>query len=128
VTDTASDRAVPGGWAEVSNPDFIVEKYDPRAPTLFEHDEREIGVHILPAEPNVAHSDTYRWRLGFVKGNRDNLEKAEPILIVHGRENASHAAHVFMAAYNEYDERDDETRVEAAKAAARDAVEELDEA
>ncbi|GAB7094776.1 hypothetical protein JCM30237_19290 [Halolamina litorea] len=123
MTESTSERAVPADWAEVSNPDYIVEKYDPRAPTLFEYADRDIGVHILPAEPNVAHSDTHRWRLGFVKGHRDNLEEAEPVVLVHGRENAYHAAHVFMETYNEYDDRDHEVRVEAAKAAARDAVE-----
>lgn len=124
MTDTASERAIPEDWAEVERPDSIVEKYDPRAPALFEYDDRDIGVHILPAEPNVAHADTHRWRLGFVRGNRDNLEKAEPVLVVHGRENAYHAAHVFMEAYDEYDERSHEARVEIAKAAARDAVDE----
>ena len=123
MSETPTDRAVPDDWAEVNNPDYIVEKYDPRAPTLFEYEERDIGVHILPAEPNVPHADTERWRLGFVRGNRDNLEKAEPVVLVHGRDTAFHAAHVFMETYDEYDDRDDGDRVEIAKAAARDAVE-----
>ncbi len=48
------------------------------------------------------------------------MEKAEPVVLVHGRDTAFHAAHVLMEAY---DDRDDGDRVEIAKAAACDAVE-----
>jgi len=96
MADDLTDRAVPDDWAEVSDPDEIAEKYDPRVPTLFEYAGREIAVHILPDEPNTPHADSTRWRLGFVRGSQDNLKGATPIVHVHGRENASHAAHVFI--------------------------------
>jgi hypothetical protein len=51
VSETPTDRAVPDDWAEVSNPDYIVEKYDPRAPTLFEYDERGDGGRVEIAKP-----------------------------------------------------------------------------
>jgi hypothetical protein len=117
-----TDRALPEHWTEVTNPDYIVEKYDPRAPTLFEHGERDIGVHILPDEPNTPHADTDRWRLGFVRGNRDDLEAAEPIVHADSREAAFHAAHVFMDAYGEHGGLDGDERIDAAKAAAEAAV------
>ena len=123
MADDLTDRAVPDDWAEVSDPDEIAEKYDPRVPTLFEYAGREIAVHILPDEPNTPHADSTRWRLGFVRGSRDNLKGATPIVHVHGRENASHAAHVFMTTFNEQAELPEQERIDAAKAAASDAVE-----
>lgn len=109
---------MPDGWTEVTNPDYIVEKYDPRAPTLFEFDGDTVGVHVLPDEPNVPHADREAWRVGFVRGERDNLQNAEPFDHCHGRETALHVAYDFMHAYNDYADLPDEERVEKAKAAA----------
>lgn len=106
---TARSRPLPGSWTEVVDHDYIVEKYDPRDPVLFERDDRERAVHILPTEPNVAHADTHEWRVGLVRGDVDELLDAEPIAHVHGRENAYHVAVAFMEAYEEAvpDEGDD---------------------
>jgi hypothetical protein len=118
MTESPPDRAVPAGWSEVTSPDYIIEKYDPRLPTLFEADDRDIGVHILPDEPNTPHADQDAWRVGFVRGHRDNLEAAEPIARCAGRDTAFHLAHEFMAAH-EADDAAADTRVENAKAAVR---------
>ena len=115
MTEDSENRAVPADWHEVTNPDYIVEKYDPRAPTLFEYNEADIGVHILPDEPNTPHTDHEAWRLGFVRGHRDDLDKAEPLVHVHGRDTAFHAAHVFMDAFDDAT-GDLEARIDAAKA------------
>jgi len=119
---TEPDRAVPADWHEVTDPDYIVEKYDPRAPTLFEYEGADIGVHILPDEPNAPHADREAWRVGFLRGHRDNLERAEPLVHVHGRDTAFHGAHLFMDAFNAA-EGGVEERVDAAKAAVDDEVE-----
>ena len=124
MSEPSEDRALPEDWREVSNPPSIVEKYDPRLPTLFEYADREIGVHIVPTEPNTPHADQDACRVGFVRGSRDDLESAEPIVHCHGRDTAYHLAHEYMTAYNEADELDDRARIEAAKDAATAAVEE----
>lgn len=105
----ARTRPLPDSWTEVREHDLIVEKYDPRDPTLFERDDRKRAVHILPTEPNVPHADTHEWRVGLVRGSVDELLDAEPIAHVHGRENAYHVAVTFMRAYEEAvpDEGDD---------------------
>ncbi|MFB6221194.1 MAG: hypothetical protein ABEH90_07125 [Halolamina sp.] len=114
MTEPPENRAVPAEWSEVTNPDHIIEKYDPRLPTLFEYEGGDIGVHILPDEPNTPHADDDAWRLGFVRGHRDNLEGAEPLVHCHGRDTAFHLAHMFMDAFNDAT-GDQQERVEAAK-------------
>lgn len=98
---TARTRPLPDPWTEAVDHDDIVEKYDPRDPVLFERDDRERAVHVLPTEPNVAHADTHEWRVGLVRGDVDEFHDAEPIARVHGRENAYHVAVAFMDAYEE---------------------------
>ncbi|MGZ0746821.1 hypothetical protein [Haloparvum sp. AD34] len=102
-------RPLPDSWTEVREHDLIVEKYDPRDPTLFVREDRERAVHILPTEPNVPHADTHEWRVGLVRGDVNELLDAEPIAHVHGHENAYHVAVTFMEAYEEAvpDEGDD---------------------
>lgn len=124
MTETPADRPVPDDWHEVTNPDYIVEKYDPRAPTLFEYDDADVGVHILPDEPNAPHADREAWRVGFVRGTRDNLERAEPLVHVHGRDTAFHGAHVFMAAFDDATGGLEES-IDAAKAAVADELDDV---
>ncbi|MFB6235735.1 MAG: hypothetical protein ABEH81_10780 [Halopenitus sp.] len=97
----ARTRPLPDPWTEVVDHDYIVEKYDPRDPVLFERADRERAVHILPTEPNVAHADTHEWRIGLVRGDVNELLDTESIARVHGRENAYHVAVEFMGAYEE---------------------------
>jgi hypothetical protein len=94
------EHTVPEDWSEVENPDYIVEKYDPRPVTLFTHDAAEVGVHVLPDEPNTPHSDTHRWRVGAIRGNENEFKEAEPFAHLHGRENALAVAEAFMKAYD----------------------------
>ncbi len=94
------EPTVPDDWSEVTNPDYIVEKYDPRPVILFTHDEDDVGVHVLPDEPIAPHSDTERWRVGAIEGNRDEFEEAEPFAHLHGHENALEVAEAFMTAYD----------------------------
>jgi hypothetical protein len=91
----------PATWTEVESPPHIVTKYDPHEPTLFEHDEDDVAVHVLPVGTSSPH-DEERWRVGFVRGGRTEMEAVEPIATdVPDRESALHLARDAMEVYDE---------------------------
>lgn len=94
-------QTLPADWTEVENPDHIVEKYDPRPVTLFTYDEREIGVHVVPNEPDTPHMDTHEYRIAFIRGSRDEFESTEPFALAHEFENGVAVAEAFMRAFDE---------------------------
>lgn len=90
----------PTGWSEIEQPPEIVEKYNPRDPTLFEYDGAEpIAVHVLPETQNI-HDREERWRVGLVHGGKTNFEGAEPIRTgIADRSGALAVAEEFMTGY-----------------------------
>ncbi|MFB6117788.1 hypothetical protein [Halosegnis sp.] len=96
----ARSHPAPTGWREVERPPAIVVKYDPREPTLFEHDEDPVAVHVLP-ETTAADSDN-RWRVGLVRGGKTNFVASEPIRTgLSDRAAALSLAEQFMTGYHE---------------------------
>ena len=90
----------PTGWSEVEQPPEIIEKYNPRDPTLFEYDgEEPIAVHVLPETQNV-HDRSEQWRVGVVHGGKTNFEGTDPIRTgIADRSGALAVAEEFMLGY-----------------------------
>lgn len=115
-------RTLPDDWSEVESPDHIVEKYDPRPVTLFTYEDREIGVHVVPNEPDTPHMDTHEYRVAFIHGSRDEFESTDPFALAHGFEDAVAVAEAFMQAFDEA-EGEGERAVERAEEQATEAPE-----
>lgn len=94
------NHPAPTGWTEIEQPPEIIEKYNPRDPTLFEYGgEEPVAVHVLPETQNV-HDREERWRVGVVHGRRTNFEGAEPIRTgIADRSGALEVAETFMTGY-----------------------------
>jgi len=92
----------PAGWTEIEQPPEIIEKYNPREPTLFEHDDGEpVAVHVLPETQNI-HDRQERWRVGVVHGGKTNFEGREPIRTgIPDRQRALTLAEEFMTGYEQ---------------------------
>ena len=92
---------IPAGWTEVERPPPIVGKYDPRPPTIFEHAERGVAVHVLPdaTRPTGAGVGGDAWRVGLVRGSATAFEAVEPVAeAVESRERALALARQVMRA------------------------------
>lgn len=96
------DRSTPcpADWSEVSDPDGIMAKYDPRPVTLFTCERREVGIHALPAEPNSPHADTSEYRLDFVEGGDGDWGAPEPFARAPDFQAALSVAETFMEAFD----------------------------
>ena len=99
-TGVSRSHPAPAGWTEIERQPEIVEKYNPREPTLFEHDGKEpIAVHVLPETQNVR-DQRERWRVGVVHGGKTNFEGREPIRTgIPDRQGALALAAEFMTGY-----------------------------
>lgn len=117
--DDDEGTEIPDGWTEATGADYVTEKYDARPVALFVSETADVGVHVVPADPNLSHTETERWRVGSVEGGRDgdDLAPAEPLVVVEGRDAAVQRARAFMDAFENADGDDAERR-----RAAEDAV------
>jgi hypothetical protein len=101
-------HTTPAGWTEVERPPHVVGKYDPRRPTLFEHGERRLAVHVLPdttrpTGPGGEGGD--HWRVGLVRGSATGFEAVEPVAeAVAGRDRALALARRVMRAVTHHSE------------------------
>lgn len=106
---------LPSEWHEVERPDYIVEKYRARNPTLFVREGHDVGVHVLPVSTSSPHDDE-SYRTGALRGDRDDLEYEAPIETFADRDEAFTCALEFANQYEaEYADRGHE--VDALEAA-----------
>lgn len=113
------ERSLPEGWSEVSHPDHIIEKYDPRPVTLFTHEEYEVGVHVLPLDPVAPHMESHDYRVGYLHGGENEFDHIEPIARTEDFEDGLEVARTFMTVFDEAS-GDVEERVDAGIEAARE--------
>lgn len=114
MTDTSTDGRLPPGWSEVTAPDHIVAKYDPRTPTVFEYDDAAVGVHVVPADPAGARDDGGDWRVDVGHGRRDEFQHVDSFAHLDDREAALERATTFMQAFGDHADLPDEERLELA--------------
>lgn len=98
---TVEREPAPEGWEELERVPEIVEKYRGRDPTIFEHEDGDVGVHVVPYEPNEAHGDLHNWRVGIVGGGAHNPTTIETVEEIHGRSDALKRAREVMRELNE---------------------------
>lgn len=113
MTDTSTDGRLPAGWREITAPDHIVEKYDPRTPTVFEFADAPVGVHVVPAEPVGARGDR-EWRVDVGHGRRDEFQHVDSFAHLGDREAALEVAAAFMQAFCDRTDLPKEERIELA--------------
>lgn len=89
---------IPASWTERERAPHVVGKYDPRRPTIFEHAERDLAVHVLPDATRPT-SEADVWRVGLVRGSATRFEAVEPVAeAVEGRDRALALARRVMRA------------------------------
>jgi hypothetical protein len=99
-TDAGGDTETPpDGWSKRDQDPQIVDKYDPRQPSLYEHDDGQV-VQVVPDAGNRAGSDQERWRVDAVDGDPAAPEGTTILAEREGRSDALAFARETMAAYD----------------------------
>ncbi|WP_254545946.1 hypothetical protein [Halomarina pelagica] len=97
-----SEESLPDGWHESDVDLNVTERYNPRSPILYESEERDVSVQIVPYGQNVSHGDPDRWRVALRRGTTLDPGRAEAATEVEGRDAAMAVARDLMAAYDEH--------------------------
>ncbi|MFB6120622.1 MAG: hypothetical protein ABEJ68_05840 [Halobacteriaceae archaeon] len=104
------ESSLPAEWHEVESPDHITGKYRAKTPILFVREDHEVGVHVLPAATSSPHDEEF-YRVGAIRGNRDEFEYEREIGEYDERERALQRAFDFARRYDDvYEEEHDEER------------------
>ncbi|MFD1514750.1 hypothetical protein [Halomarina rubra] len=101
VLDTMSQNdSLPDGWTERDHDPQVVDKYDPRQPSLYEHED---GTHVqaVPDAGNQATSGEDRWRVDVVDGDPKAPDETRTLGLRTGQGDALDFAREAMAAYAE---------------------------
>jgi len=93
--------SLPDGWTERDHDPQIVDKYDPRQPSLFEHDDGQV-LQVVPDAGNRAGSDQRRWRVDAVEGDPAAPESTTVLGEREGEADALAFAREAMASYDEH--------------------------
>ncbi|MFC7153981.1 hypothetical protein ACFQPA_00740 [Halomarina halobia] len=97
-----SEKSLPDGWRESDVDRNVTERYNPRPPILYESEEGDVSVQIVPYGQNVSHDDPDRWRVALRRGTTLDPGRAEAAAEVQGRDAAMAVARDLMTAYNEH--------------------------
>jgi len=92
--------SLPDEWHEVKDPDYIVEKYRARNPTLFVRADHDVGVHVLPVATSSPH-DEEGYRAGAIRGDCDEFGREIPIGMFDEQDPAFERACSFATLYEQ---------------------------
>lgn len=108
-----SDTQLPPEWEEVTNPEFVDDKYDPRPVTAYRREADDVSVRVLPATTNTAHDDNDVYQVRVAVGEQQSPDRVDRVADDVERDAALDAAAAFAEAY----ESRDATGADAAAAA-----------
>lgn len=90
--------SLPDGWTERDHDPKVVDKYDPRQPSLFEHDDGRT-VQVVPDAGNRTGGDRERWRVDAIEGEPAAPESTTTLAECEGKSAALSAAEEAMRDY-----------------------------
>ncbi|MWG35064.1 hypothetical protein [Halomarina oriensis] len=108
MTETDS---LPEGWTERDHDPQVVDKYDPRQPSLYESDDGHC-VQVVPDAGNQATGGEDHWRVDAIEGDPKAPEHTRTLGVREGRSAALDFAREAMTEYGEtgsFDAVDEET-------------------
>lgn len=96
----SDSESLPDGWTELDHDPQVVDKYDPRQPSLFENLDGTT-LQVVPDAGNQATGGEDRWRVDSVEGDPASPERTTALGERVGRSDALAFAREAMEHYNE---------------------------
>ena len=94
------DDAMPTGWQKADQPDDEMTRYNPQPVTEYEHTETNVGIQLIPSDPQTGSAGEDSYRITVFSGSRDNSDDVELLTNAADHEAALGIARKFMYAYN----------------------------
>lgn len=96
-----TNDATPARWRKTDQPDNEMTRYNPQPVTQYEHEEVDIGVQIIPTDPQTVNAREDGYRINILPDFADSFSDIELLTNVPDHETALSVAREFMRAYND---------------------------
>lgn len=94
------DDATPTGWRKADQPDDEMTRYNPQPVTQYEHAETDIGIQLIPTDPQTVSASEDSYRINVLSDSTDSSGDVELLTSALDHEAALGIARKFMYAYN----------------------------
>lgn len=115
-----AETTLPTDWHEAEHDPLIIEKYNPKRPALFEHDEADIAVAVVPTDPAVAHAAD-AWSVRYLHGTATDPHDYERIAVLEDRGTALSLVSEFARTYSRWRDRQTNVDLDEVARASREA-------
>lgn len=95
------DDATPTGWRKTDQPDDEMTRYNPQPVTQYEHTETDVGIQLIPSNPQTGRASEDGYRINVLSDSADNSGDIELLTDVSDHEAALGIARKFMHTYND---------------------------
>jgi hypothetical protein len=96
-----SDDATPTGWRKAEQPDDTMTRYSAQPVTEYEHIETDVGIQLIPSDPQTESASEAGYRINLLSDSADNSSDIELLTNAADHEAALGVARRFMDAYND---------------------------
>jgi hypothetical protein len=93
--------ALPSGWRPADQPDDTMTRYNPQPVTQYEHAETDVGVQLIPIDPQSGSEAKTGYRINVLGASTDNASEIDLLTTAPNHEAALDIARRFMRLYND---------------------------
>jgi hypothetical protein len=96
-----TDDATPPAWRKTDQPDDEMTRYSPQPVTQYEHVEVNVGVQLVPTDPQTGNASEDGYRINVLSDSMDSSGNVDLLTNASDHRAALGVAREFMQAYDD---------------------------